>query len=216
MFFSKCVNNIDTKRRYFQDAGATIDPNVSSIIIGAVQTITTWIASLIVDKLGRRLLLLLSIVVITLCTFTLGLYFYLKTDAQLNVSDIAWLPLLSLSGYIIVFSLGFGPIPWILIGEIFPSKIKGAASSIVCLFNWSCVFLVTKLFPLFVTWFGAGITFWCFAVCSAIGIFFVALIIPETKGKTLSEVQAMLGDEISVPSSQYEISPPFGETKVKV
>ncbi|XP_065222917.1 facilitated trehalose transporter Tret1-like isoform X2 [Planococcus citri] len=214
--FSGCNAVIFYTKSIFQDAGATIDPNLSSIIIGVVQTLSTYIASLIVDKLGRRLLMLMSIIVMTLCTFTLGLYFYLKTDAKLDVSDIGWLPLLSLSGYIIVFSLGFGPVPWILVGEIFPLKIKGAACSIVCLCNWSYVFLVTKLFPLFVIWFGAGITFWCFAVCSAIGVFFVALIVPETKGKTLSEVQAMLGDENIVPSTQYEVNPPFGETKVKV
>lgn len=192
---------------------------MSTIIVGVVQVITTWIASLVVDKLGRRVLLLLSIIVMTLCTFTLGLYFYLKTDAHLDVTDIAWLPLLSLSGYIVVFSLGFGPIPWMLMGEIFPSKIKGAASSLACLFNWTCVFFITKLFPLFVIWFGTGITFWCFTVCSGVGIFFVMLVVPETKGKTLMEVQAMLGgaDHVPVVSiNQYNVGPAFGETKVKV
>ena len=130
----------------------------------------------------------------TLSTFALGLYFYLKSTAKLDISGIAWLPLLSVSTYIIVFSLGFGPIPWMLMAEIFPSKIKSTACSMACLFNWICTFVVTKLFPVLKLKFGVGITFWCFTVCSGLGILFVLFCVPETKNKTLLEVQEMLSN----------------------
>lgn len=195
---------------------------MSTIIVGAAQAVATWVASLVVDKLGRRPMLMMSIAVMALCTFTLGLYFYLKDQVHQNVSDIAWLPLLSLSSYVIVFSLGFGPIPWMLLAEIFPSRIKGTASSLVCLFNWACVFVITKLFPVFKASFGAGITFWNFTVCCCVGILFVWVLVPETKGKSLLEVQAMLAGE-SIPESsaarthhQHTSGPAFGESKINV
>lgn len=156
----------------------------------------------------------------TLCTFTLGLYFYLQENKQ-DVSDIRWVPLVSLCGFIIIFSLGFGPIPWMLMAEIFPSKIKGTASSLACLFNWTCVFIVTKLFPLFRVIFGSGITFWCFTVCSGLGIFFVLFMVPETKGKTLLEVQLMLGgdneENIRARSTnENQTDHVYGESKIRL
>lgn len=145
----------------------------------------------------------------TLSTFTLGLYFYLK-GANLDVSSITWLPLLSVSCYIIIFSLGFGPIPWMLMAEIFPSKIRSTACSVACLFNWICTFIVTKLFPILKSEWGPGVTFWCFTLCSGLGILFVYFFVPETKGKTLIEVQLLLGggqenETIAQSSNNYPV-----------
>lgn len=216
--FSGCNAVIFYTKSIFEDAGALIDPGHSTIIVGVIQVIATWVASLVVDRLGRRMLLLLSIIVMTLSTFTLGLYFYLKNDAHEDVSDIGWLPLLSLSCYVVIFSLGFGPIPWMLMAEIFPSKIKGAACSFACFFNWICTFIVTKLFPVFTAEFGTGMTFWCFTACSAFGILFVMFLVPETKGKTLSEVQEILSgrSELLTPRTEYAVNEAFAESKVKV
>lgn len=75
----------------------------------------------------------------------LGAYFYVK-NSDYDVSNIGWLPLASLMGYVLCFSLGFGPIPWLMMGEILPSKIRGSAASVATTFNWSCTFIVTKAF----------------------------------------------------------------------
>lgn len=75
----------------------------------------------------------------------LGGYFYLK-DNQGDVSQLGWLPLASLVVYVLSFSLGFGPIPWLMMGEILPAKIRGSAASVATGFNWSCTFIVTKTF----------------------------------------------------------------------
>ncbi len=75
----------------------------------------------------------------------LGGYFYVKTSGQ-DVSHIGWLPLAALMGYVLCFSLGFGPIPWLMMGEILPAKIRGSAASVATGFNWSCTFIVTKAF----------------------------------------------------------------------
>lgn len=76
---------------------------------------------------------------------TLGGYFYAKTH-DTDVSHIGWLPLASLMSFVLCFSLGFGPIPWLMMGEILPAKIRGTAASVATAFNWSCTFIVTKTF----------------------------------------------------------------------
>lgn len=75
----------------------------------------------------------------------LGGYFYVKASGQ-DVTNIGWLPLASLMGYVLCFSIGYGPIPWLMMGEILPAKIRGSAASVATGFNWSCTFIVTKAF----------------------------------------------------------------------
>lgn len=76
---------------------------------------------------------------------TLGGYFFAK-EAGTNLEDFAWIPLASLMMYVLCFSLGFGPIPWLMMGEILPAKIRGNAASVATGFNWSITFIVTKTF----------------------------------------------------------------------
>lgn len=72
-------------------------------------------------------------------------FFYAKESGS-DVTSVSWLPLASLVIYVLSFSLGFGPIPWLMMGEILPAKIRGTAASVATGFNWSCTFIVTKTF----------------------------------------------------------------------
>lgn len=87
----------------------------------------------------------------------LGGYFYVKDNGQ-DVSHIGWLPLVSLMCYVLCFSLGFGPIPWLMMGEILPSKIRGSAASVATGFNWSCTFIVTLTFQNIISEFSTQLT----------------------------------------------------------
>lgn len=73
-------------------------------------------------------------------------YFYIMEHNPQLASTIGWLPLASLIVFVLSFSLGFGPIPWLMMGEILPSKIRGTAASVATGFNWSCTFIITKTF----------------------------------------------------------------------
>lgn len=86
--------------------------------------VSTYVSTLVVDKLGRKILLLYSVITMGLCTFCIGGFFYLKYF-KYNVSYFGFVPLIALCMFIILFSIGFGPIPWMLMGEIFPIQIKG-------------------------------------------------------------------------------------------
>jgi SP family facilitated glucose transporter-like MFS transporter 8 len=175
----------------FNAAGSTLDPNVAAIIVGVVQVVVTYIASAVVDRAGRRVLLLLSASIMGLCLAILGLYFYLKNKGD-DVSGIGWLPLLCVTVYIVMFSLGFGPLPWMMMGEVFAPSVKGTASSIAVCTNWTLTFIVTFSFGKLVEGLGEEWTFWLFAIICGVATIFIFYIVPETKGKTLTEIQRIL------------------------
>ncbi|XP_015608103.1 facilitated trehalose transporter Tret1 isoform X2 [Cephus cinctus] len=176
----------------FNATGTSLSANVSTIIVGVMQVVAVFVSSLIVDKLGRRILLLVSNFVMFVTALIIGIYFYLKNNGH-DVQAIAWLPLVAVCGFIILFSLGYGPIPWMMIGEIFSSQIKGIAGSSACLFNWLMAFVVTKFYSDLVNSVGMAIPFFIFAAVSAVGTVFVFFVVPETKGKSLDEIQQELG-----------------------
>lgn len=176
----------------FKDAGSSIDENLSSVIIGIVNFVSTFIATAIIDRLGRKILLYISSVSMITTLIALGLYFYAKDAAKMDVSDYGWLPLLCLVIYVLGFSIGFGPIPWLMLGEILPSKIRGSAASLGTAFNWTCTFIVTKTFHSIIATINMYGTLWLFAVICSIGLFFVIFFVPETRGKSLEEIEKHL------------------------
>lgn len=102
----------------FNDAKFELKPENSTIIIGVIQMIATFIATLTVDKIGRRVLLVLSDLLMALCTLTLGVYYGIKDkNGDDAVDAYGFVPLLSLCIFITAFSIGFGPVAWIMIGK---------------------------------------------------------------------------------------------------
>lgn len=154
--------------------------------------LATFSSTLLVDRAGRKILLTISAFVMCLCLGTLGIYFHLKDTNTTDLSNMTTLPVASVALFLIVFSIGFGPIPWMMIGELFPNKLKGIAGSISAAFNWTLAFTVTKLFQNMINTFGSGLTFGIFGIICGAGTIFVILMVPETKGKDISEVQRIL------------------------
>jgi len=175
----------------FESAGSSLDSNVSSIIVGVVQVAATLLSVFVVDRLGRRVLLLVSDVVMCISLVLLGLFF--KLDDGGNADNIGWLPLVSLITFVIAFSIGFGPLPWMMLGELLPPKIKGLTASLATMFNWLLAFLVTRFFKNVLSALGAAWCYWCFAIVCAVGTVFVFIFVPETKGKSIEEIQRHFG-----------------------
>lgn len=113
-------------------------------------------------------------------------------ESKSDVSAFGWVPLVCLVLFIISFSLGFGPIPWMMMAELFAVEYRGSASGFAVIFNWCLVFIVTLCFPIMKEVIGIYSCFWFFAAFMAACIFFVFFLIPETKGKTVSQIQAIL------------------------
>lgn len=168
-------------------AGFDSNPKIAAVIIGGVQVVATFIACCLMDSAGRRVLLLIAGIFMTMSCVTFGVYYYLR-DVK-DVGGLSWLSLSSLIVYVIAFSLGWGPIPWLIMSEIFPAKAKGLASGIATIVNWSCAFVVTKEFhdlQAAIHEFGA---FWLFGSVCFCSIIFVGFLVPETKGRSLEEIE---------------------------
>jgi sugar porter (SP) family MFS transporter len=177
----------------FDAAGSTLQPELSAIIVGVIQLITNFLTSQLVDTLGRRILLLCSLTGICLSHILLGTYFYLKTNNFDDaVSYLFWLPVSSMILYVIMCSIGIGPIAWSMIGELFPPHFRNYASGFVSSFCLSLAFLLALFFPNIKEIIGMAASFWIFALLSALGIIFVWLIVPETKAKSLHDIQLAL------------------------
>ena len=114
----------------FEKAHTDLNSYVENIIVGSVQVVATLLATMFIDKLGRRLLLVLSALVMIISLYGLGLYFWMLREMPEKAAHIDMLPLASLCIFIFAFSIWFGPIPWLMMSEIFSPEAKGVASSI--------------------------------------------------------------------------------------
>jgi len=174
----------------FKDAGSNVDPQTCSIIIGAVFVISTSVSIMFIDKAGRRMLLIASCLGSSASLIGLGTFFYMKL---LN-NDVApegwtWLPLASLIFFSIFFNVGLGPIPWIYMAEVLPPHIKGTASAISTTIIWMLAFLITKTFKDISLALGIHGCYWMFAGICGFGAIYTFIFVPETKGKSLDEIQ---------------------------
>lgn len=181
----------------FKMAGSTIDTNLCTIIVGLVNFISTFLATVLIDRLGRKVLLYISSIAMTLTLAALGAYFYVMEVVKSDVSSVGWLPLASFVVYVLGFSLGFGPIPWLMLGEILPSKIRGTAASLATAFNWSCTFVITKTFVDMIALLGKAGTFWSFGGCTMMALVFTYFCVPETRGKSLEDIEAKFVRRVS-------------------
>ncbi|XP_052744835.1 facilitated trehalose transporter Tret1 [Bicyclus anynana] len=138
---------------------------------------------------GRKLLLLISTAICSLTMFTLGLYFYLDRIGNPVVDIINWLPLVVLILFYIGYDSGFGIIPNALIGEMFTPNVRSKGSTVALTTSYLCGFGVTTAFGALLEIIGGHIAFWFFSVKCACAFLFTAFFIPETKGKTLMDIQ---------------------------
>lgn len=184
----------------FKEAGTSLKPEHATILVGCFQVIATFVSSIVIDKLGRRILLMGSDVLMAIAGILLGIYFTMKernlVDEETLV-NINFLPIFALSMFIIVFSLGFGPIPWMIASEISPNEIKSTLSSVGGTLNWFLAFIVTKFYGDLTEALHTDVTFYIFSIISIVGTVFVYFVVPETKGKSLEQIQDELGGNSS-------------------
>eukprot|EP00096_Caligus_rogercresseyi_P008255 TRINITY_DN2678_c0_g1_i1.p1 TRINITY_DN2678_c0_g1~~TRINITY_DN2678_c0_g1_i1.p1 ORF type:complete len:564 (+),score=97.76 TRINITY_DN2678_c0_g1_i1:341-2032(+) len=184
-----------TSSRIFEEVGDSLPvaPNVATFIsVGLVQLINSFIAGGIVDKVGRRVLLLTGAIFMGLSTATLGGFFYLKhimgMDEQLP--GIVWMAMVSCFWFQFAFSLSFGPVTWIIFAELFPSKYRGYAS-MVASSKWIFSFITVSMFPILSEKIGTCVVFWIMAGIAIIGSGILASVLPETKGLSQIEIDEL-------------------------
>jgi len=154
--------------------------------VGVVNVGMTIIAMFLVDRAGRRPLLLVGIAGMIVTLGMLGLSFRISNQSV----QLAWIAVICLMGYVASFAISLGPIFWLMIAEIYPLKIRGLAEGMAATFNWGSNLLVSLTFLTLVEKLGASSTFLLYAFASVASWLFAYYLVPETKGRTLEEIEA--------------------------
>lgn len=152
--------------------------------IGLVNVIMTIVSMWLLDRAGRRPLLLVGICGMIVSLGLLGFAFHTQTGGRL-----AWVAVITLMAYVASFAISLGPIFWLLIAEIYPLKVRGLAEGVAATTNWVANLAVSLTFLSLVQALGASITFWLYGGLAVGALLFSYYVVPETKGRTLEEIE---------------------------
>jgi SP family arabinose:H+ symporter-like MFS transporter len=181
--------------RIFEDSGCTpAQAQLFQVIVGVFNIIFTVLSMWLVDRLGRKKLIGFgSLVQCAAQLFIVALFFFVVTkdaDGKLQVPPWALLGVLGgVLTFIAAFAIGNGAVCWIIISEIFPNRIRGLAAAIATAAIWGGCFILSQLFPWMLENLGPTVIFSIFAGVSLFGSLFIYFLVPETKGRTLEEIE---------------------------
>jgi sugar porter (SP) family MFS transporter len=159
---------------------------MQAALVGFVNLVFTVVAMAVIDRFGRRPLLLFGLSGIAACMLLLAWAFSAGDAANPRIILIAIL------GFVASFAVSLGPVMWVLFSELFPNRVRGVAISFVGLVNSATAFLVTLVFPWQLQSLGSATTFLLYGVFALAGLVFVVRVLPETKGRSLEELEAVL------------------------
>jgi sugar porter (SP) family MFS transporter len=172
--------------------GISADKSIGeALFVGITNVVFTVVAILLIDRVGRRVLLLIGTVGASASLILLGVYFQSATLQH----DVGWVGLVALIAFIASFAVGLGPVFWLMISEIFPLGIRSKAMSVCTVANWFFNFLVSYFFLSLVSGVGKPGTFWLYAGFGVLAAVFFAFRVPETKDRSLEEIESELGSD---------------------
>lgn len=177
----------------FQQAGGDISSGVAAMIVSGIFASVTVFANVICDKLGRRKSMIISCLGCGLVLLAEATYFYLQTYNIVDLIIINWFPILGLAVYAVSSCIGLSVVPTLLVGEIFSTSIRKHANTVTNMIFSTNICLGLKLFQILMS-LGMWVPFLFFGLCCLLSSVMSYFIIPETKGKTLEEIQQMLKD----------------------
>jgi SP family galactose:H+ symporter-like MFS transporter len=158
--------------------------------IGVINVLATFIAIWLVDREGRKPLLVAGVAGMVATLVVLGLAFQ-GGGAATGTGSLGYITVTCLAGYIIFFAFSLGPIVWLMISEIYPLRNRAQAMAVSTASNWGANFLVSTTFPVMALRLGSAATFFTYAGLGVLTLLFVIAKVPETKGKTLEEISKM-------------------------
>ena len=175
----------------FQDTfGGSFNPHLAAVVTGAVQLISAIGSGILCDLVGRIPLLIISSVFMSSALAGFGTFSYYH--AVLG-SEYDWIPLFCVMTFLCAFSIGLSPISWLLVGEMFPLEYRHIGTSLTTAFSYVCAFVGVKTFVDLRENVGLHGTFWTYSVISFFAFMFALLFVPETRGKTLDEMEPKSG-----------------------
>ena len=171
----------------FASAGYGVSDILFNIVItGLVNLVFTFVAIAAVDQVGRRFLMLLGSAGLAVIYSLIGLCY----ARHIQGAGVLVLVVAAIACY----GCTLAPVTWVVLSEIFPNRVRGTAMALAVFALWAACFILTYTFPLLNRSFGPAGTFWIYAAICVLGFVFIVLRLPETKGKTLEEIEAQLED----------------------
>jgi MFS family permease len=170
------------------------------VMVGVVLFGSTILTMLVIDRLGRRILLMLSSIGVVVSLLLFAAEFQFHVFSSLFVLMIVLFSVIS-------YSIGIGPCAWLIISEIFPTRVRGRATSICTFSNWVTDFLILLVFPKLQEWSQVG-TFLVFAAITFALMLVLARLVPETKGKTLEQIEAQWQHSYETDPVHFHPNPP--------
>ena len=214
MFFQQ-IGGLNASTAYsgliFKEAGVENYRATATYAVGGTEVVFTIISLFIVDCFGRKSLLIVSGIGMLLGTVLLGTQFFITRpslcssnnstlsemtlDAASNSDELcnakyAPLAIVSLILFNAAFSIGWGPVPWVLLGELIPLRVRGVGSGIATLVNWSTAAIVTGFYLDYAEKVKPWFAWWTFSVLNLLAVLFVVFFVSETKGKSLEEINS--------------------------
>ncbi|MFE0025588.1 sugar porter family MFS transporter [Amycolatopsis sp. NPDC059021] len=157
---------------------------LAQVGVGVINVLMTVLAMVLIDRVGRRPMVITAFTGMGAGMLLLGLVYLLPAQG----GAVAWFALACMAVYIGFFAFGVGTILWVLISEIYPPKVRGAAVGLATMAHWLANFVVALTFPLLIAAAGATATFWIFAVACAAAALFCVRLVPETKRRSLEDI----------------------------
>ncbi|WAH37719.1 sugar porter family MFS transporter [Alicyclobacillus dauci] len=171
----------------FKHTGAGTNAQLTqTIIVGAVNLVFTLVSLWLIDKLGRKALLLIGTAVMTISLFVVGYEFHSGHSSSALILTFILI-------FVAAFAISMGPVVWLVMAEIFPTRIRGRATAIASVALWAADYLVSQTFPVLLSGAGPAKTFGAFGVMSIIAFLFTLFVVPETKGRSLEEIEQSWG-----------------------
>ncbi|KAI4461914.1 sugar transporter-like [Holotrichia oblita] len=175
----------------FESSGVFLDHRIAPLIVCSTQLLACFIPLAIIERIGRKMSYLISAMGVITAELFLGLYYSLQEIGH-DVGRIYWVPITALLVFVISYSIGFAPVPWMVMAEILPGNIKPIASSIIASIVHLVLFVIVFTHNELRDSIGDGKWFWIYGGITSLVAMFMTYIVPETKGKNLQEIQAVL------------------------
>lgn len=186
---SVVLMNVET---ILHDAGSAVDSKLSAILFGTCMLIASVGGSPFIDKYGRRALLMSSSILSSVFLGVLGVYFYLKDQVGMDLTGYGAIPLAAVLLYALAYKYGLGLVPIVSMGELFPTSVKAIGMTLSDLTYTIMAIVSLQVYYATITKYGMYFPFVLFLCCGLLTATFVYFVVPETKGKTLEEIQMIL------------------------
>ena len=161
-------------------------------MIGVLNVAMTIVAIRIIDRVGRKPMLLAGLVGMVLSLLVLGISSEVLAEPKSASDPAAVVTLVCLAGFIVSFAATWGPAVWVMLPEVLPLRVRGTAMGLAVCLHWGANFLVSQTFPILLDKWGPGPVFLGYAAIGMLAFLFVKALVPETKGRSLEEIESAL------------------------